>query len=153
MMEAMGMIEQPKEKRLEVIFPEENYIRANDLQGFLFYFNMYYMLFKSKSNTNKDIRVLLNQKEELRKSFRFTKKDYLNYSKEIYSDLNDLLIYEIEKHSPLEIIFGGSIVALVSALILSGGTVEIDISKGVFKANIHQSLGKSLKELKSFLKD
>ena len=155
-MEAMlEPMEQPEEKVLELIFlEEENTIRANDLQGFLFYFNMYYMKLKNEYNLDEiNINDLINQKEQFTSSFYFSRSDYLNYSKRIYTDSNNLLIFELEKHSPLKIVFGGSIVALVAALILSGGTVEIDVHTGVFKATISQSLGKSLQDLKEASKD
>ncbi len=151
----MEMIEQPETKMLELVFSEEeDSIRANDLQGFLFYYNMYYMKFVSEYNLD-DVNVydLINQREELKSRFEFSRNDYLNYSRKIYSDSNDLLIFELEKHSPLKFVFGGSIIALVAALILSGGTVEINVSNGVFKAEINQSLGKSLKDLKELSRD
>ena len=155
-MEAMiEPMEQPEEKVLELVFSEEeDSIRANDLQGFLFYFNMYYMKLTNESNLDDvGLNDLINQKEQFASNFYFSRSDYLNYSRKIYSNDNNLLIFELEKHSPLKIVFGGSIGALVAALILSGGTVEIDVSNGVFKATINQSLGKSLKDLKEVSKD
>jgi len=152
-MEAMlEPMKQPEEKVLELIFlEEENTIRANDLQGFLSYFNMYYMKLKNEYNLDEiNINDLINQKEQFTSNFYFSRSDYLNYSRRIYTDNNNLLIFELEKHSPLKIVFGGSIVAV---LILSGGTVEIDVHNGVFKANISQSIGKSLQDLKEAIKD
>ncbi len=40
----MAREEIPEEKKLELIFAkEQTAIKANDLQGFIFYFNMYYL--------------------------------------------------------------------------------------------------------------
>ncbi len=151
MYEAMKTEEQPQEKLLEIIFlNEKEAIKANDLQGFLFYFNMYYLKLVDEYNITVidiDINSLIDNSNDYTDSFYFSKSDYIKYSRKIYSEENDLKITKLEKHSPLEIVFAGSITALVIALILSGGKVEIDVFKGKFKATINQSLGKSLKEL------
>ena len=77
---------------------------------------------------------------------------YREYSNQLSSDKNDLVICEIEKHSPLKIIFGGSIIALVIALILAGGEVETDVSNMTFKATINKSLGESINDLRRAFK-
>lgn len=74
------------------------------------------------------------------------------YSKKLYTN-NDLLIFEIEKHSPLRIIFGGSMITLILAVILSGGTLEIDDSKFKIKTTINKRLGESLQDLRRVFKE
>jgi hypothetical protein len=137
---------QPEEKRIEVVFPRtQEAIKANDLQGFLFYFNMYYLKLIEDYSINELIEFK-NNIRNIKVDFNFTNDDYYYYSKKIYSN-NDLLIFELEKHSPLKIVFGGTIIALTIAIILSGGTIEIDASKFKVKATISMSLGESLQEL------
>ena len=115
-------------KKLELIFAkEQTAIKANDLQGFIFYFNMYYLKL-IEDYSIRDLNQFINNEYDIKKSFNFTNDDYYYYSKKLYTN-NDLLIFEIEKHSPLRIIFGGSMIALILAVILSGGTLEIDASK------------------------
>jgi len=142
----------PEEKKLELIFAkEQTAIKANDLQGFIFYFNMYYLkLIEDYSIRN--LNQFINNEYDIKLSFNFTRDDYYYYSKKLYTN-NDLLIFEIEKHSPLKIIFGGSIIALTLAVILSGGTLEIDASKFKIKTTINKSLGESLQDLRKVLNE
>ncbi|QOG11249.1 hypothetical protein [Arcobacter sp. FWKO B] len=148
----MAREEIPEEKKLELIFAkEQTAIKANDLQGFIFYFNMYYLKL-IEDYSIRDLKRFINNENNIKKSFNFTNDDYYYYSKKLYTN-NDLLIFEIEKHSPLKIIFGGSMIALTLAVILSGGTLEIDASKFKIKTTINKSLGESLQDLRRVLKE
>ncbi len=148
----MAREEIPEEKKLELIFAkEQTAIKANDLQGFIFYFNMYYLKL-IEDYSIRDLNQFINNEYDIKKSFNFTNDDYYYYSKKLYTN-NDLLIFEIEKHSPLRIIFGGSMIALILAVILSGGTLEIDASKFKIKTTINKSLGESLQDLRRVLKE
>ena len=148
----MAREEIPEEKKLELIFAkEQTAIKANDLQGFIFYFNMYYLKL-IEDYSIRDLNQFINNEYDIKKSFNFTNDDYYYYSKKLYTN-NDLLIFEIEKHSPLRIIFGGSMIALILAVILSGGTHEIDASKFKIKTTINKSLGESLQDLRRVLKE
>jgi hypothetical protein len=148
----MAREEIPEEKKLELIFAkEQTAIKANDLQGFIFYFNMYYLKL-IEDYSIRDLNQFINNEYDIKKSFNFTNDDYYYYSKKLYTN-NDLLIFEIEKHSPLKIIFGGSMIALILAVILSGGTLEIDASKFKIKTTINKSLGESLQDLRRVLKE
>ena len=78
---------------------------------------------------------------------------YLKFLKELYKHKdNPLLVYEIDKHSPLKIILGGSFGALIGALILAGGKADLDVSKSHIKANIviNKSLGEALRDLQFY---
>lgn len=148
----MAREEIPEEKKLELIFAkEQTAIKANDLQGFIFYFNMYYLKL-IEDYSIRDLNQFINNEYDIKKSFNFTNDDYYYYSKKLYTN-NDLLIFEIEKHSPLRIIFGGSMIALILAVILSGGTLEIDASKFKIKTTINKSLGESLQDLRRVFKE
>ena len=148
----MAREEIPEEKKLELNFAkEQTAIKANDLQGFIFYFNMYYLKL-IEDYSIRDLNQFINNEYDIKKSFNFTNDDYYYYSKKLYTN-NDLLIFEIEKHSPLRIIFGGSMIALILAVILSGGTLEIDASKFKIKTTINKSLGESLQDLRRVLKE
>ena len=148
----MAREEIPEERKLELIFAkEQTAIKANDLQGFIFYLNMYYLKL-IEDYSIRDLNQFINNEYDIKKSFNFTNNDYYYYSKKLYTN-NDLLIFEIEKHSPLKIIFGGSIIALTLAIILSGGTLEVDASKFKIKTTINKSLGESLQDLRRVLKE
>ena len=148
----MAREEIPEEKKLELIFAkEQTAIKANDLQGFIFYFNMYYLKL-IEDYSIRDLNQFINNEYDIKLSFNFTSDDYYYYSKKLYTN-NDLLIFEIEKHSPLKIIFGGSMIALTLAVILSGGTLEIDASKFKIKTTINKSLGESLQDLRKVLNE
>ncbi len=146
-MPEMEQIATPEEKKLELVFSKEAIaIRANDLQGFLFYFNMYYLKLIEEYSI-KDLNKLMNYEYLIKQNFVFTNEDYYYYSKKLYNN-NDLLIFEIEKRSPLKIVFGGTMIALALAIILAGGNVEFNASKLTIKATINKSLGESLLDLK-----
>jgi hypothetical protein len=138
----------------KIIFTkDEDSIRMCDLQGFLQYFNMYYLkLNDTIDDKYQDLNYLISNQTQFKENFTFTQTDYNKYANCLYDSNNNLVIYELDKHSPLEMVIGGIVVPLVASIILSGGEIDIDLSKGKFKVQINQSLGVSLKELQQFYK-
>jgi len=136
----------------KVVFTkDEDSIRISDLQGFLHYFNMYYLkLNDTILKEYKTVEKLISNQNEFKKNFKFTQNDYIKYNDMLHSSNSDLLIYELDKHSPLKIILGGSAIALIGTIMLSGGEININPPKGIFKIKVNQSIGVTLKELRDF---
>jgi len=133
-----------------VFTKDEDSIRMSDLQGFLHYFNLYYLkLNDTISKEYNTVEELILNQNKFKENFKFIKDDYIKYNDMIHSSSNDLLIYELDKHSPLEIILGGLAIALIGTIILSGGEININVPKGIFKVKVNQSIGVTLKELRN----
>lgn len=152
----MQMLPSKEFQTIDVVFMHETDISVNDFQYFLKHFNILYLKALNIANRidvsnfdysdddkfHKDINRVLS------KILTMDNDEYRRYVNQLHSDNNDLVICELDKHSPLKIIFGGSIIALTVALILAGGEVETDIDNLTFKANIHKSLGESIQDLR-----
>ena len=133
-----------------VFTKDEDSIRMSDLQGFLHFFNLYYLkLNDTISKEYNTVEELILNQNKFKENFKFIKDDYIKYNDMIHSSSNDLLIYELDKHSPLEIILGGLAIALIGTIILSGGEININVPKGIFKVKVNQSIGVTLKELRN----
>ena len=156
----MQMAPEKDFQTIKAIFLEESDIVVNKFQ----YFSKHFIILYLKA-LNIAIRMKVENFEYLNdddfhkninrvlsKIVEMDKYEYREYSNQLSSDKNDLVICEIEKHSPLKIIFGGSIIALVIALILAGGEVETDVSNMTFKATINKSLGESINDLRRAFK-
>ena len=148
------MIKNTQIQNYKIVFSkDEESIRMCDLQGFLQYFNMYYLKLNDTINEQyQNLNYLISHQDEFKKEFKFTQSDYSKYTANLYDSNNNLVIYEIDKHSPLEILIGGVAILSIAVIILSGGKIDIDLSQGKFKIQINQSLGTSLKELRQFYK-
>ncbi|MEA2016877.1 MAG: hypothetical protein U9N59_00385, partial [Campylobacterota bacterium] len=55
----------------------------------------------------------------------FSKGEYQKYARKVYDDSNNLLIEELDKHSPLLILFSGAIIAILGASIVCDINVEL----------------------------
>jgi len=146
------MKENTQIQNYKIVFSKcEDSIRMCDLQGFLQFFNMYYLKLNDEIDEKyNDLNYLISHQDDFKKEFRFTKIDYDKYTDCLYNSNNNLIIYELDKHSPFEIIIGGMATILIATIILSGGKIDIDLPQGKFKIIINQSLGTSLKELRQF---
>lgn len=141
---------------IKAIFMDESDIAVNDFQYFLKNFNILYLKaldiatkmkvanfdYSNDDDFHRDINRVLSKISEM------DNREYREYTNQLSGDENDLLICELDKHSPLKIIFGGSIIALAIALILAGGEVETDVQNMTFKATINKSLGESIQDLR-----
>ena len=129
-------------------FEGEDKIPVNTFSNYLYHFRAIYSI-------SYDVLPETKRPEENFEQI----SDYIDKVKEYIKEQNgyigrkyffkkldeDLIIYEMEKKSPLTITVGGCLVALVVAVIISGG--EVNLSKGKFKLN---PLGEGLKKLKEF---
>jgi len=133
-----------------VFTKDDDSIRMSDLQGFLHFFNLYYLKLNDTilKEYNTVEELILNQ-NKFKENFKFSKDDYRQYNDMIHASSNDLLIYELDKHSPLKIILGGLAISLIGAIILSGGEININVPKGIFKVKVNQSVGVTCKELRN----
>ena len=156
----MQMLPSKEFQTIKAIFTDESDIAVNDFQYFLKHFNILYLKaldiatkmrvasfnYSNDDDFHRDISRVLSKISEM------DNREYREYSSQLSRDENDLLICELDKHSPLKIIFGGSIIALVIALILAGGEIETDVSNMTFKATINKSLGESIQDLRKAFK-
>lgn len=145
---------------INTVFMHEKDISVNDFQYFLKQFNIVYLKalhiakridvshfdYSDDEEFHKDINRILSKISPM------DSDEYRIYTNKLSSNENDLVICELDKHSPLKIIFGGSIIALVIALILAGGEVETDVDNLTFKAEINKSLGESIQDLRQAFK-
>lgn len=152
----MQMLPSKEFQTIKAIFMDESDIAVNDFQYFLKNFNILYLKaldiatkmkvanfdYSNDDDFHRDINRVLSKISEM------DNREYREYTNQLSGDENDLLICELDKHSPLKIIFGGSIIALAIALILAGGEVETDVQNMTFKATINKSLGESIQDLR-----
>ena len=145
---------------IKAVFMDESNIVVNDFQYFLKHFNILYLKALDIATRMKVVEIDYSSDDDfyrdidrvLSKMFRMDNPEYREYLGQLSSAKNDLVICELDKHSPLEIIFGGSIIALVIALILAGGKIEVNVLNMTFKATIKKSLGESIKDLRKAFK-
>lgn len=148
-------IPQPQFNKIEAVFVDETNISVNNFQYFLKHFNIIYLRALDIEN-RMQLSDNLTDDTELHSQINYVlsnidvlnKHEYRVYTSKLSTNENDLVICELDKHSPLKIIFGGSIIALTVALILAGGEVETDVANLTFKAEINKSLGESIQDLK-----
>lgn len=141
---------------INAVFMDESNIVVNDFQYFLRHFNILYLKALDIATRMKVVEIDYSSDDDfyrdinrvLSKMFRMDNQEYREYFSKLSSIKNNLIICELDKHSPLKIVFGGSIIALVIALILAGGEIETDVSNMTFKATINKSLGESIQDLR-----
>jgi hypothetical protein len=156
----MQMLPRNEFQTINAVFMDESNIVVNDFQYFLKHFNILYLKALDMATRMKVVEIDYSSDDDfyrdinrvLSKMFRIDNQEYREYSSQLSSKKNDLVICELDKHSPLEIIFGGSIIALVIALIVAGGKIEVDVLNMTFKATIKKSLGESIKDLRKAFK-
>ena len=86
-------------KKTKIVFQEDETLKMYDLSLFLKYFNILYLRLKEDA-------VQITSKKFAVDNFVFVKdnKDYCYYEKKLEKTDNDLVIYELDKHSPLELV-------------------------------------------------
>lgn len=156
----MQMLPTKDFQTIKAVFMDESNIVVNDFQYFLKHFNILYLKALDIATRMKVVEIDYSSDDDfyrdinrvLSKMFQMDNREYREYLSKLSSVKNDLIICELDKHSPLKIIFGGSIIALVIALILAGGEIETDVSNMTFKATINKSLGESIQDLRKAFK-
>ena len=156
----MQMLPTKDFQTIKAVFMDESNIVVNDFQYFLKHFNILYLKALNIATRMKVVEIDYSSDDDfyrdinrvLSKMFQMDNREYREYLSKLSSVKNDLIICELDKHSPLKIIFGGSIIALVIALILAGGEIETDVSNMTFKATINKSLGESIQDLRKAFK-
>ena len=135
----------------ELLFEEDKFFDTKELSAYLYYFRIVYVICVYVTGGIKQKRVLEDKDYFLRKVYAFISehKAHQLISDAHFSDLREgeLQVIRLKKESPFEIVLTGLLAALVLAVIISGGTVDV---KGV-KFRL-QPLGDGLKKLREALK-
>ena len=153
---------------IKVIFEEElTSLSIHELSNFLYYLkNVYASILMSKEfkyTKLNDIEYLVkNQKEISNQLKEFFQKNIIKYKstffkKNLYEkyDMSDLLIEKISKDSPLKVVFTGAFIAIVLALIFSGGKIKFSQKTGSSEITVEvvlNALGTGIKAYKDALK-
>ena len=146
--------------RICEVFRENRLLKVHELSSYLYYFRAVYSIilaeprFKRFQNFN-ILKRTVEDPNMFRKEFlaivkKCSKTEKLNFfERDLFQD--EILIQKIKKESPLKTWFIGASSALVLALILSGGKIEIGVPGAEIKVEI-PSLGEGIKSLKNSFK-
>ena len=156
----MQMMREKEFNTMKIVFMEEENIGVYDFQYFLKQFNIVYLkalaierrLNISDSNYLNNDEFFENLDDIKSIIYPIHKNENRIYIQQLHTSTNDLVICEIDKHSPMKIIFSGSILALTVAIILSGGKINVDVSNLKFEATINKTLGEAIIELRRAFK-
>ena len=128
-------------KKTKIVFQEDETLKMYDLSLFLKYFNILYLRLKEDG-------VQITSKKFIVDNFIFEKdsKKYSYYEQKLEKTDNDLVIYELDKHSPLELV-----VNLDSDMIVAiFAIIKLKVSLNV---NVNLDLIAIIKKMKDILGD
>ncbi|MDO6713354.1 hypothetical protein Q4567_21690 [Aliiglaciecola sp. 2_MG-2023] len=130
-------------KRVKIRFSDEDdTFSMREFTHFMYLFNAANNAFISYDGEGQAEEVLENENWDLFKSILRKYGDEYRIQELFFAQKNELQIEKIIKQSPLEMWVVGPLVALVAAVIISGG--KVDLKNLTFEVN---SLGSGLKDL------
>lgn len=130
-------------KKTKIVFQKDETLKMYDLSLFLKYFNILYLRLKEDG-------VQITSKKFDVDNFIFEKdsKKYSYYEQKLIKTDNDLVIYELDKHSPLELVVNLDSDMIVTIFAIIKLNVSLNINVNI---NVDLDLNAIIKKMKDIL--